>query len=414
MRKPSPSSELDVIWPGKFNADGQRSCFEPASSGEPQSHFRLNAGEAGNTLVHADALDAAAWLIEEFGGSVDLIYLDPPFDTGREHRADMRSVNGEAYPQPGYDDRWGDGQASYAHFVWRLLKLARALLSEQGSIWLHGPESVSSLHRALLDDVFGAERFQNQVIWHYTGGGRSKSRFSNKHDLLHWYGKGASPCFNLDAIREPYAEGSSYGRSGIRAKSGKLYTPHPDGTPPDDVWDIPMVNPMAGERLGYPTQKPLPLLQRIIRACSDSGDLVADLCCGSGTTLAAAQSEGRAWLGVDASPTAFATSLKRMAASGTACDVIGNTNAKSTTALKARCLSDKKDSVLAEVTWPDLGVAGDPLSRVAAWGVEREGTLVLAHANQKQPDCLHAELDGQLFALDWEGVWHPLTLDGAG
>nr|MBA3470956.1 site-specific DNA-methyltransferase [Herpetosiphonaceae bacterium] len=93
----------------------------------------------------------------------------------------------------------------------------------------------------------------------------------------------------------------------------KQYLPHPDGTPPDDVWDIPMINPLAGERVGYPTQKPVRLLRRIITAASSPGDLVADLCCGSGTTAVVAQQLGRAWLAADVSPAAIAVTTQRLA-----------------------------------------------------------------------------------------------------
>jgi len=164
----------------------------------------------------------------------------------------------------------------------------------------------------MLDEIFGYECFVNEIIWHYTGGGRSRKRFSCKHDSLLWYANESPPLFHLDAIRVPYKPTSGYARGGIVSAAGKKYLPHPDGTPVDDVWDIPIINPMSEERVGYPTQKPLALMERLIAALTSEDDLVGDFFCGSGSTLVAARNLGRRWVGGDRSPAAIRCAKDRL------------------------------------------------------------------------------------------------------
>jgi DNA modification methylase len=154
----------------------------------------------------------------------------------------------------------------------------------------------------LMDAVFGVKNFVNEVVWHYTGGGRSKTCFSRKHDIIFWYARTPGrQTFDVDAVRVPYKETSGYAKGGITSKAGKKYMPNPLGTPVDDVWDIPIINPMSHERLGYPTQKPMALLERIIRASCPPGGVVLSPFCGSGTALDAAQGLGHPWVGIDSS-----------------------------------------------------------------------------------------------------------------
>ena len=282
-------------------------------------------------------------------GAIDLVYCDPPFGSGANYpRTHKRAP-------PVFCDRWQwDAAAARNHAVWRreadaldksdLTRLVdawfgrgaragllardgraawlamlgpRALalwraLKPGGSLFWHGEPKSSHYVRWLLDATFGAQNFRNEIVWHYTGGGRSKTRFSQKHDVILWYSKGAGWHFDIDAMRVPYKPGSGYARAGITARSGKTYRPHARGTPLDDVWDIPMLNPLAAERLGYPTQKPLALLRRLIAAASQKGDMVLDPFCGSGTSLAAAQELGRRWIGMDAAGAAIACARARL------------------------------------------------------------------------------------------------------
>ncbi len=239
-------------------------------------------------------------------GTFRLIYLDPPFLTGREQVGTREGLS--------YDDRWEGELDSYLPWLQQRLTAIFPLLCSDGSLVLHLDYRTAHYARVMLDQIFGRSGFINEIIWHYTGGGRSKRRFSCKHDTLLWYSRGKTPVFNIDAVRVPYKPTSGYAKGGIVAASGRKYLPDPRGTPVDDVWDIPIINPMSHERIGYPTQKPLALLQRLILALSNPGELVGDFCCGSGTTLIAAEQLQRRWLGCDISGQATACVTERFTA----------------------------------------------------------------------------------------------------
>jgi len=253
-------------------------------------------------LFRGDMLDVAS-LLEP--GSFRLIYLDPPFLTGRERVGSTAEYS--------YDDRWQGDLDAYLPWLEQRLRALFALLDEQGSLVLHLDWRAAHYAKVMLDGIFGRENFINEIIWHYTGGGRSKKRFSCKHDTLLWYCRGSRPYFDIDAVRVPYKQTSGYARGGIKSAAGRHYCPHPDGTPVDDVWDIPIINPMSAERCGYPTQKPKALLERIIKALSAPGDRVGDFCFGSGTTLICAEKLGRQWVGCDISADALSCFCGRFA-----------------------------------------------------------------------------------------------------
>ncbi len=257
-----------------------------------------------NCLFLGDCLRVADRLPKE---SYRLIYLDPPFLTGKIR---IGSQSGMAY-----DDRWPNHLQGYLPWLRERMAAMKTLLCVDGSLVLHLDYRAVHYAKVLLDEIFGYDFFVNEIIWHYTGGGRSKNRFSRKHDTLLWYSNGKKPYFNLDSVRVPYKETSGYARGGITSAAGKKYFPHPQGTPVDDVWDIPIINPLAGERVGYPTQKPLILLERLISALSKEGERVADLFCGSGSTLVAAQRLDRKWTGGDISPEAIRCCKGRLPAS---------------------------------------------------------------------------------------------------
>jgi len=255
--------------------------------------------------------------IEEQGG-LKLVYIDPPFDVGADFSMDIQIGDDTFTKKPNileeiaYRDTWGKGTDSYLAMIYERLVLMRDLLAEDGSIYVHCDWRLNALIRQILDEIFGADSHINEIIWHYTGGGRSSTYFSKKHNSLFWYSRGPSWTFNIDAVRVPYKETSGYARGGIVSASGKKYEPNPLGTPVDDVWDIPIINPLADERIGYPTQKPESLLERIIKASSNEGDLVADFFCGSGTTAAVAEKLGRKWIASDLGKFAIHTTRKRM------------------------------------------------------------------------------------------------------
>ena len=290
-----------------------------------------------NTLYYGDCLEVMG---EWADNSVDLIYLDPPFNSKANYNilfGTQRNGNDQddLAQLTAFTDTWewdekaesrvcsiksavdnpahhaisafseiypdGSGMLSYLSYMAERIAEMHRLLKRTGSMYLHCDPTASHYLKIIMDEVFGNGNFRNEIIWHYTGGGRSKRYFSRKHDIIFFYGKSNSRTFNIDAIRVPYKESSGYAKGGITSKSGKHYTPNPKGTPIDDVWDLPIINPMSAERLGYPTQKPLPLLKRIVMASSNEGDLVLDPFCGCGTTIEAAHSLKRDWIGIDIS-----------------------------------------------------------------------------------------------------------------
>lgn len=252
-----------------------------------------------NLLVHGDNV---RFLCSQARGIADLIVTDPPFFTQRKRTGSVS-----------FDDRWRS-LPEYLLFLRPRLAAMWDLLQPEGSLVIHLDYRVVHEVKVELDRLFGRDRFVNEIIWHYTGGGRAKRYFSRKHDNLLWYAKGKAWTFNIDAVREPYAPRSGFARGGIVARSGKHYGPHPKGTPADDVWEIPIINPLSAERRGYPTQKPERLLERLILALSHEGDVVVDPFCGSGTTLVVAQRLGRRWMGCDCAVGAIRMTRKRLAA----------------------------------------------------------------------------------------------------
>ncbi len=281
-----------------------------------------------NRLLLSSLLNGPLRRAVDACGGIKLMYIDPPFAVGADFampleigtsepreagRASGRRKNGEKTPRLlAYRDRWEQGLHSFLRMIHERLLLMRDLLAEDGSLYLHCDWRLAPHMRLVLDEVFGPERFLGDIVWHYTGGGRSERYFSRKHDRLLHYAASRRWIFNVDAVRVPYKPTSGYAKGGITSAAGKRYSPNPLGTPVDDVWDIPMINPLSGERLGYPTQKPEALLERIVKASSRPGDLVADFFCGSGTLPAVAERLGRKWLAADSSPPAVHATRKRL------------------------------------------------------------------------------------------------------
>ena len=269
---------------------------------------RVGLGEPGlepNRLIWGDNLHIMRALPSE---SVDLIYIDPPFFSNRVYNV----IWGDEHEERSFSDIWEGGLDGY--LVWlnaRLYEMKR-LLKRGGSIYVHCDWHASHYIKIEMDKIFGYDNFLNEVIWHYTGGGRSKSYYSRKHDAILWYRKSGGHAFNIDEVRVPYKETSGFAKGGITSRAGKHYAPNPKGTPVDSVWDIPIINPMSRERVGYPTQKPEALIDRIVRASSNEGDVVLDAFAGGGTTPVIAQSLGRRWIAIDQSRVAVAVTAERL------------------------------------------------------------------------------------------------------
>ncbi|MEN3029007.1 MAG: DNA methyltransferase [Aquificaceae bacterium] len=168
---------------------------------------------------------------------------------------------------------------------------------------MHCDPTASHYLKVLMDAVFGHKNFRNEIVWCYTGGGKSSRYFAKKHDIILFYSKTDEYEFYGDAVRVPYRLDPSKRKSkwawGKHGEGAKSYSPHPEGKIPEDWWHIPPINSQAKERLGYPTQKPEALLERIILASSKEGDLVLDPFCGCGTTIAVAHRLNRKWIGID-------------------------------------------------------------------------------------------------------------------
>ena len=264
-----------------------------------------------------------------YEGKVQCVYVDPPFMTGgtftRRRRFGQKGwKTGSPAPEyPAYDDRFPNREA-YLTFLRGVLSNAHKLLSPTGVLCLHLDWRTSAYARILCDEIFGEDRFLNEVIWAYESGGRAKRHFSRKHDVILLYAKTRKYRFDLTKVplqrsaarrnhmrRQVDENGRAY-RS-IRS-GGKEYRYY-DDTPvyPGDVWtDISHLQQRDPERSGYATQKPLKLLDRLLRPVVQKGDIVCDLCCGSGTALAAAQALGCRVIGMDMSPEAVLISRSRL------------------------------------------------------------------------------------------------------
>jgi site-specific DNA-methyltransferase (adenine-specific) len=264
--------------------------------------------------VLADNLDVLAALPD---ACVDLIYVDPPFGTGQRRRlASIRTGSGGRTRAgfAGRTYRWEtvsihqyqddmDLDAYLAFLAPRLVAMRR-VLAEHGSIYVHLDHHAVHHVRLLLDNVFGAHRFLNEIIWAYDYGGRGRDRWPRKHDNILWYARGERWVFNREAVdRLPYLAPGLV--TPEKAARGKL---------PTDVWWMTIVPTSGRERTGYPTQKPLRLLERIVLASSRPGDLVADFFGGSGTAAVAAKMLGRRYLSVDTNPEAIRITRARLAA----------------------------------------------------------------------------------------------------
>ena len=268
----------------------------------------------------------------EAQGGLKLIYIDPPFDVGADFSMDIE-IGGDTFTKKpnvleelAYRDTWGKGADSFIAMIYERLVLMRDLLSEDGSIYVHCDWRVNSYIRLALDEVFSTDNFLNEIIWAYFSFKRKTAKkFPQKHDDIISYRKSKDK-FIWSTSFKPHSEeylkrwktdenGRRY-RDDVNPTAGGtriIYLDEIEGDIVDSVWDdIPPVNPQANERVDYPTQKPEALLERIIKASSNEGDLIADCFCGSGTTAAVAEKLGRKWIVSDLGKFAIHTTRKRM------------------------------------------------------------------------------------------------------
>lgn len=268
------------------------------------------------TLYHGDCLDELRRIQPN---SVDLIYLDPPFFTGKKQRLKTRDRTKEF----SFDDIWGSRE-EYAQFLYERILPMKALLKDTGSIFVHCDRNATHIIRAILDSVFGERNFQSEIIWTYKRWSNERKRLMPAHQTIYFYSKSGKPKFkiiyngysestNIDQILQKRARDEHNKSIYARDEKGNVITNgEKRGVPLSDVWDIPYLNPKAKERVGYPTQKPVLLMERIIELTTGEGDLVIDPFCGSGSALVAATLMNRISIGIDTSEDAIKLSRERL------------------------------------------------------------------------------------------------------
>ena len=251
--------------------------------------------------------------------SVDMVYLDPPFFTQRDHVLNTR--DGEKFYN--FSDRWND-ISEYTESLAVRLRECRRVLKPTGSLFLHCDKMAVHYLKVSLDAIFGVECFQSEIIWSYRRWSNSKKGLLNHHQTILFFSKTAD--FKFNPVFQDYSPATNVEQIvQLRQRDGRnkaVYKKNSDGSvalcqskngvPLGDVWDIPFLNPKARERVGYPTQKPVLLLERLIQLTTSAGDLVLDPYCGSGTTLVAAKLAGRNYIGIDKNADAVALAKSRL------------------------------------------------------------------------------------------------------
>lgn len=286
----------------------------------PTSSFTREIGydKSSNRIYLGDNMEAMVDLL--YGGyreKFDLIYIDPPFFSGSGYRKRVTLKDRDTdlvFYNHTYKDSWEGGILHYLDMITRRLILMRELLSERGSIYVHVDYRTVHYMRLILDEIFGEDRFLNEIIWSYKSGGSSKKTFSRKHDNILAYTKTRDYIFN--PLRE-----KSYNR-GFKPYRFKNVQEYQDEigwhtmVNMRDVWSIDMVGRTSAERVGYETQKPEALIERIIGASTNEGSIVGDFFLGSGTTIKVAQRMNRSWIGADNSLQSIVTTGRRLGGHG--------------------------------------------------------------------------------------------------
>jgi adenine-specific DNA-methyltransferase len=349
----------ELVWPGKYDEKGDRvepprrslpfqvietvnvsrASREAASRPEQRTLFDYWDPKEGTTfeegwrnkLIWGDNLLVMNSLMERFEGKVDLIYIDPPFATGADFstRALVGDDGSDMFKDASlleetiYRDTWAGGIASYLDMLAKRLVLMRSLLSDDGSIYIHLDWHVGHYVKLLLDEVFGEDNFRNEIVWHYYNKFQGNvNRFASDHDVIFWYSKSEKYAFKTQKEARPEGTVRQLKRAwnketgrivNVKGSDGKVVYVETSEKTVDDVWRISMLQPAdRTQNLGFPTQKPETILERIINTSSSPSNLVADFFCGSGTTQAVAERLGRRWIGVDVGRFAIHTTRKRL------------------------------------------------------------------------------------------------------
>lgn len=320
-QRPTIKGFPELRWTGK--RPYRSTQYYPAqlreSYGEEQSGWI-------NKIFWGDNLQVMSHLLKEYRGQIDLIYIDPPFDSKADYKKkiEVRGVgkaesDSTSFEEKQYGDIWTNDE--YLQFMYERLLLMRELLSDKGSIFMHCDWHKNHHLRCLMDEVFGPSNFVNEIAWCYYGPGSPGMRqFNRKHDNILWYSKTYNVWkFNADAVRVPHDEKTTGNfKQGLRG-SGFIAGDYnlADGKIPEDWWEMAIAGryPNDGvKRVGYPTEKPFKLLERIISAATDEGDIVADFFMGSGVTQMCAMRMGRRFIGADINLGSIQATTKRLLA----------------------------------------------------------------------------------------------------
>lgn len=292
--------------------------FRQVFSKESWSEERTSIKNSKNILYKGDNLEAILDLLNKgYKGILDLIYIDPPFFTEKNFKNKVEvSYQGrlETIDLPAYKDTWEDGFMAYMEMLALRLWLMKDLLSYQGTIYVHLDYRTVHYVKILLDQIFGQERFLNEIIWSYKSGGTSKRYFSRKHDTILVYSKTEDYIFNPQKEKSYNRGYKPYYFKGVKEYEDEKgwYTL----VNIRDVWDINIIGRTSSERVGYGTQKPEELLERIILSSSNEGSLVGDFFGGSGTTALVAAKNKRKWILSDMGDSSILTIKKRLAREG--------------------------------------------------------------------------------------------------
>ena len=272
-------------------------------------------GKFDNLLYYGDNIDAILDLLNNgYNEKIDLIYIDPPFHTNANYskRVVINYLGKKkALKYKAYTDIFKNGFKEYLEMITVRLLLMKELLSDRGSIYVHVDYRTVHYIKVIMDYIFGSESFLNEVVWSYKSGGSSKKQYSKKHDTILVYTKTKKYIFNPQKEKSYNRGYKPYKFKGVKEYQDTLgwYTL----VNLKDVWQIDMVGRTSSERMGYETQKPEALLERIILTSSDNDSIVADFFSGSGTTIAVAEKNNRRWIGVDSASTSISTIRKRLA-----------------------------------------------------------------------------------------------------
>ena len=271
-----------------------------------------------NLLFWGDNLDVSYYLLTNFEEMIDLIYIDPPFFSGSNYSINV-SEGDDTYDSIAYTDYWNKDINSYLQMLYDRISIFKKLLSKKGLIFIHLDWHASHYVKLLLDEIFGNNRFINEIIWYYYNKySAGKKALPRAHDNILVYSKSSNFTFNEERIarKKPIKQLKREMVNGVlknaKDENGHVIYRTVTDKKLDDVWKIPCLQPASKEWTGFPTQKHHNLLERIIKIGSNKGDLVADFFCGSGTTVTVADKLNRRWIGCDSSEYSIYLTRKRL------------------------------------------------------------------------------------------------------